>query len=210
VVYIVGPRRLQNEAIAFCLKGETGDECLVFGDIREVPTDELKDNGRQRLVLLDCQGKEAKSLLAEIKDYLGQEQSNHPVVLFNVCSDLGIESECVLEGIRGFFYEQDPLDTLTKGVQTVFKGEIWLSRKIMSKCLVEGAYRDEASKSAIGVLTTRQTEILALVAVGATNYEIADRLSISPHTVKTHLYKIFKKIEVPNRMQAALWAARNL
>ena len=56
----------------------------------------------------------------------------------------------------------------------------------------------------------RQIEILAMVAVGATNDEIADKLCISPHTVKTHLYRIFKKINVPNRVQAALWAAKNL
>ncbi len=60
------------------------------------------------------------------------------------------------------------------------------------------------------ILTSRQTEILALVSVGATNDEIADKLYLSPHTVKTHLYNIFKKINVPNRLQAALWAAKNL
>ena len=60
------------------------------------------------------------------------------------------------------------------------------------------------------ILTSRQTEILALVAVGATNEQIADKLCISPQTVKSHLYNIFKKINVPNRVQAALWAAKHL
>jgi len=59
-------------------------------------------------------------------------------------------------------------------------------------------------------LTQRQIEILALIAVGATNDDISDKLCISPHTVKNHLYSIFKKINVPNRVQAALWAAGNL
>ncbi len=60
------------------------------------------------------------------------------------------------------------------------------------------------------ILTPRQVEILALVAVGATNEQIADKLCISPQTVKSHLYNIFKKINVPNRVQAALWAAKHL
>lgn len=59
-------------------------------------------------------------------------------------------------------------------------------------------------------LTPRETEILALVAVGDMNEEIADKLCISTQTVKTHLYRTFKKINVSNRLQAAFWATKNL
>jgi DNA-binding CsgD family transcriptional regulator len=48
-----------------------------------------------------------------------------------------------------------------------------------------------------------------MVASGATNEQISDRLFLSRHTVKTHVYNIFKKINVTNRLQAALWAAKN-
>jgi LuxR family transcriptional regulator of csgAB operon len=209
-IYIVGPRRLQNEAIASCLKRETSNECAVLEDINHLLQEDLIDNARPRLVLLDCQGKDPEKILPEVKPYLQGKQSDNHLVVFNLCRDSGIESKCVLEGIRGFFYEEDPLDRFMKGVEAVFEGEIWLSRKIMTKCLLEGAYRDEASKSANGMLTSRQIEILALVAVGATNDEIGDKLCISAHTVKTHLYNIFRKIDVPNRMQAALWAAKHL
>ena len=49
-----------------------------------------------------------------------------------------------------------------------------------------------------------------LVSAGAKNEQIAEELHISPNTVKTHIYNIFKKIGVPNRLQAALWAVKNL
>jgi len=49
-----------------------------------------------------------------------------------------------------------------------------------------------------------------MISAGTKNEHIADKLSISPNTVKTHIYNIFKKINVPNRLQAALWAANNL
>ncbi|MFO7970447.1 MAG: helix-turn-helix transcriptional regulator [Desulfobacterales bacterium] len=81
---------------------------------------------------------------------------------------------------------------------------------MMTKCIFEGTDKDNSAKSRIENLSQRQIEILALVTVGAKNDEIADRLCISLHTVKTHLYRIFKKINVPNRVQAALWAAQNL
>ena len=80
----------------------------------------------------------------------------------------------------------------------------------MTKCILESSSRDKSLPKEQSVLTRRESEILAHLAVGATNQEISDKLCISPHTVKTHLYNIYKKINVPNRLQAALWAAKNL
>ena len=92
-----------------------------------------------------------------------------------------------------------------------FSGEEAVTyRDIIDKSIF-GRSKDKSSLKSSGKdLTERQTEILALVAVGASNEEIADRLCISAHTVKSHLYKIFKIINAPNRLQAALWAAKNL
>ena len=57
-------------------------------------------------------------------------------------------------------------------------------------------------------LTGRETEILKLIGLGMTNGEMADRLHISPHTVKSHVINIFNKLGVNDRTQAAVWAAR--
>ena len=210
VVYIVGPRRLQNEAIASCLEREIGDQCFVLGDINHIPPDDLKDSDLHRLVLLDCQGKDKKRLLAELRPYLRQSGFANHVALFNVSRDQGIEQSCVPEGIRGFFYEEDQLEIFLKGVKAVREGDWWLPREVMIKCIIEGTDEDVSSRRGSEILTSRQTEILAQVAVGASNDEIAENLSVSPHTVKTHLYNIFKKIKVTNRLQAALWAAKHL
>lgn len=57
-------------------------------------------------------------------------------------------------------------------------------------------------------LTNREIEVLRLVAEGATNIEISEILEISPHTVKSHVIHIFNKLNVNDRTQAAVWAAR--
>ena len=206
-VYIIGPRRLQNEIVARCLEREAGAACRIGDDISHLPS---AGEGAERpgIVLLDCQGKDPHELLVELKSFYQDRLSGYPLVLFNVSAEQGVEERCVWAGIEGFFYEQDTIDHFLKGVEAVLNGEMWLSRRIMTKCIREGRARGSLPKTT--VLTPRQVEILALVAVGCSNDEIADKLCISHHTVKVHLYNIFKKIEVSSRLQAAFWAAKNL
>ena len=208
--FIVGPMKLQNELIASYLKQKTGNECIAVYDISQVRTDHAKDNNRKNILFWDCQGKSLNGLLAELRPYINNKSSDNRVVLFNVPGDVEFQKRFVLKGIHGFFYEHDSLDYFMKGVQAVLDGKLWLSREMMTKCIFEDTDNDKSSKRISEELTERQIEILAMIAVGATNDEIADKLCISPHTVKTHLYRIFKKINVPNRVQAALWAAKNL
>ena len=208
--YIVGPLKLQNELIASYLKQTTGDECLAVSDIRQVLTDDSKDHCPRKLFLWDCQGKSMNGLIAELSTYINKNQSHNRVVLFNVPLDMEFQKKFILKGIHGFFYEHDSLDKFIKGVQAVLDGKLWFSREVMTRCIFEDTDTDKSSKRISDELTVRQVEILAMIAVGATNDEIADKLYISPNTVKTHLYRIFKKINVPNRIQAALWAAKNL
>jgi len=59
-------------------------------------------------------------------------------------------------------------------------------------------------------LTVREMSVLQMVAAGYSNSKIADELSISPNTVKSHIYNAYKKIKAPGRLQAALWTIKNL
>ena len=71
--------------------------------------------------------------------------------------------------------------------------------------------RSKNSRNAEGEnLTAQQAKILAHIAVGATDEEIAEKLRISPHVIQIDIDKILVKIKTPNRFQAALWAAKNL
>ncbi|TOD28101.1 helix-turn-helix transcriptional regulator, partial [Vibrio parahaemolyticus] len=56
----------------------------------------------------------------------------------------------------------------------------------------------------------REIQVLKMLKEGGSNMEIADSLFISEHTIKSHLYNIFRKLEVKNRTQATSWAKRNL
>ena len=167
IIYIIGPRRLQNELIASCLKRETGAKCIIAEDINNISENDSKYRGRSRMVFFDCQGKNPKSLMSELRPYVTQEQPRNYIVLFDVRPDLGIEKKCMSEGIQGVFYEQDSLNIFLKGVQAVYNGELWISRKIMTNCILEGKDKDKASKSSSTNLTQREIEVVARIAVGA-------------------------------------------
>jgi LuxR family transcriptional regulator of csgAB operon len=208
--YVIGPRRIQNELIASHLEKEIGNECLLLENFNQIPKENPKPGAHPSLVLWDCVEKELERFLADIETNTGQKKSAHRIVFFNVSNGMEFRKKYALKGIYGFFYEHDPMDIFIKGVQAVLDGKLWFSREVMSQYIFKDTDKDKSSKNIRVELTKRQTEILSLIAVGATNDEIADKLCISPYTVKTHLYKIFKKINVPNRVQASLWAAKNL
>jgi len=208
--YIIGPRRLQNELIASYLEKEIGNECLLLGNIDQIPKDSPKPGVHPSLVLWDCVEKNLKRLLAELNTYTSQKKSANHIIFFNVSRGMEFKKKYVLKGIHGFFYEHDPMDIFIKGVLAVLDGKLWFPREVMTQYILEDADRDKFSKNSHKQLTKRQTEILSLIAVGASNDEVSDKLCISPYTVKTHLYNIFRKINVPNRVQASLWAAKNL
>ena len=210
-ILVFGPQRLQNEPMAHFLEKETGLRC-TGGENSALPSGKhLKGTGRERLILVDCLGQDAEGCLTLLDSCLAMILSGTRVALFNVKAGLGIEEKALGRGVTGFFYEEAPLDLLPKGVRAILNGELWVSREIMAKCIVAGTGREQdLSKSATIILTPREIEILSMVAMGAKNEDIAGELYISPNTVKTHVYNIFRKINVPNRLQAALWAAKNL
>lgn len=211
LIYIIGPRRLQNELMSSFLEQETGAKCTGGEDLSHVPNISDKHIGQSGLILLDCMGKDLNGCLLELESNDEKKMlSGYLLALFNVEPGLDIEKRALRQGVRGIFYEQGPLKLLPKGVRAIFNGELWVSREIMTKYVLEDSRREIKYKKGVTILTQREIEVLTMVAVGAKNKKIADKLYISLHTVKTHIYNIFKKIDVPNRLQAALWAAKHL
>ncbi|MDU7781599.1 MAG: LuxR C-terminal-related transcriptional regulator [Aeromonas caviae] len=106
----------------------------------------------------------------------------------------------------GLFFRQDPLDHLVAGIKKVMLGEFWIPRHLM--CELVHYYRQgmEPAQRSQNLLTVREREIIRYLMTGASNTEIADTLFVSEHTIKSHLYNVFKKLNVKNRLQAVSWA----
>ena len=112
--------------------------------------------------------------------------------------------------LQGVFYRSDSLEMICKGLQALIDGELWMSRSLMTRMISFLRRQQLNSYRPVCGLTHRELEIIGLLGSGASNSEIADRLFVSEHTVKSHLYNIFRKIDVHNRIQAVNWARHNL
>lgn len=161
------------------------------------------------LVFIDCFNDPYEIVLDKLEVALNVNLANHKFVLFNLNKDTGIETVALRLGVRGFFYNDTQVETIKKGIHTLLNGDIWASRKGMFKCisdkvdnkqdLLKGSPKPEAN------LTSREQEILSVLSTGKSNAFIAEEFCLSQHTVRTHIYNIFRKIGVNNRSQATLW-----
>ena len=210
IIYIVGPCRVNNELLASFLESKVGKKCVTKDFINDASDLDDEETKTHKLVLLDCFAKDPEKLFLEVESYCLNTPEPSLVAVFNLIRGLKIEKELVTRGIRGIFYANDHLESLDRGVRALLSGEIWISREILYKFIPETEKPKRLPAEDTSILSRRETEILDLVAKGAMNTEIAQRLYISRHTVKSHLYNIYKKIKVTNRLEAALWAKENL
>ncbi len=108
-------------------------------------------------------------------------------------------------GIRGYFKVGDPPAIIAKSVRAVHEGEIWAERRILEKAIAKPMLLPETLQAhvpGLPPLTNREMEMLTMVLQGATNKEIADVTRISERTVKTHLYRVYRKLKVKSRTKA--------
>jgi DNA-binding NarL/FixJ family response regulator len=204
---ILGTVDLQNELLCYVLAKEIGAATSIVETADILGAAEVQGDAK-RCLLIDCAGKAPVRILEELQKH--DVYSRHVVAMYNLRHDTGVEQRALQQGIRGFFYDRERLDLFVKGVKAVLAGEVWLSRDILVEYVMNGSGKRRHRAQLQAGLTQREVEVLALIASGANNAEIAHKIFISPNTVKTHLYNIFKKINVPNRLQAALWATKNL
>jgi len=203
-IMIVGENAFNNELLASYLSDQIGIACSCkeLNNFKST-MDSISDAAR--LIFLDCKGMDECDLWSLLEVDHRSIDDRCLLVLDRVLSEWQIENQAINIGVRGILYDRHDIEFYPRVVRAILNGELWYPRKILEQCLLNDCMLPLMSQAHLSPLTMREREILYLVATGLTNRDIAGKLCISPHTVKTHTYNIYKKINVSNRLHATLW-----
>lgn len=159
-----------------------------------------------QVLLLDINMPKMNGL--EVLEKLKENNVNVKVVILTVHNEIEFLLKAVEIGIDGYLLKESDSAELKKAIFHVIEGETYIQPS-MIPLLNSKMVERNVDKEKIALLTRREMEVLKLLSVGLYNKEIGEKLSISERTVKNHISSIFKKIEVTDRTQAAVFSIRN-
>lgn len=201
---VIGKNRIQSSMLSNFLISELGISCKQDS----IPV--IEYSKEPCLFLIDCSSY-SKSTIHDFIKNSSTSHSENAIALLNTPYKQEFESLSHWPNVKGIFYEDVSREILSQGVLEILNDGLWLPRHLTHSLLEH--YRRPISES-MNIdqinLTSREKDVLNKLVNGLSNDDIAECLHVSNHTVKTHLYKVFKKIGVNNRLQAANWAKEHL
>ena len=202
---LLGKNNLQNRIFSRYIEETLSQRVIISnGTILQNP-----NNNHNSLIILD---------ISSINDteVEGWQKMLHALpcgislILLNVDDIHDKDNILLWPNFVGIFATDTTLDEFILGMEKVLKGEYWLPRTLMAELLQHYRADIKPTDDYKTLLTSRERDVLTLLPTCKSNIEIADALFVSEHTIKSHLYKIFKKINVKNRLQAMSWIKENL
>ena len=144
----------------------------------------------------------------EVLQCINKSNLKVKVLVLTVHNEVEYLIKAVDIGVDGYILKDSESAELKKAIFAITKGENYIQPDLIP-ALNSKMIEKNSDKDKIDSLTKREFEVLKLLAVGMYNKEIAEKLNISEQTVKNHVSNIFKKLEVTDRTQAAVFTIRN-
>ena len=191
-----GLRRILRRKDGFVIVAECADGSEVPGAVAE---------HRPDVVVMDLRMRDIDGIEATRRMRL--EADAPPVLVLTTFDDDELLSGALRAGAAGFLLKDSPAEELIRAVRTVATGQALLDPAVTARVL--DAYRSGVSDgggAAPDELTARELDVLRLIGRGLSNAEIAVALSISEVTVKSHIGRIFTKLDLRDRAAAIVYA----
>jgi DNA-binding NarL/FixJ family response regulator len=141
---------------------------------------------------------------------LGEQAPATKVLVLTVSADEFDVTEAILAGASGYVLKDGPIEEVVAGIKAVATGQSLISPRVAGIMMHRLRSAAPGAHEIVGVrLSGRELQVLSLMAEGRANHEIAERLVISQSTVRNHISSILLKLQVDNRVQAAVRAVRD-
>lgn len=196
---------LMREGIRQLLEFDGSIEVISEANDGEECLDRLQTFKPQVLLLdINMPKKNGIEVLEEIK----RDGTDIKVLILTVHTEIEYLIKAIDIGVDGFILKDSESAELKRAIVALVNGEKYIQPKLIP-ALNKRLIAKDVDKDRIASLTNRELEVLIQVANGLFNKEIATTLNISERTVKNHISNIFKKIDVSDRTQAAVFAIKN-
>lgn len=173
-----------------------GEECLNL----------LNKKIHPDILLLDINMPKKNGI--EVLEYIKQNKIPVKVLILTVHNEVEYLLKAVDIGIDGYLLKDSSYDELKEAIDVIISGNTYIQPSLLP-ALNESMEDYALDKERIEFLTKRELDVLRLISEGCSNKKISDELTISERTVKNHISHIFRKIDVEDRTQAAVFAIRN-
>ena len=173
-----------------------GEECLNL----------LNKKIHPDILLLDINMPKKNGI--EVLEYIKQNKIPVKVLILTVHNEVEYLLKAVDIGIDGYLLKDSSYDELKEAIDVIISGNTYIQPSLLP-ALNESMEDYALDKEKIEWLTKRELDVLRLISEGCSNKKISDELTISERTVKNHISHIFRKINVEDRTQAAVFAIRN-
>lgn len=204
-VMIADDHILMREGIRQLLEFDGTIEVIAEANDGEECLEKLKTI-KPEVLLLDINMPKKNGI--EVLESIRKQNLKVKVLILTVHNEIEYLLKAVDIGVDGYILKDSESAELKRAIVTVSEGESYIQSSLIPALNSRLIARD-IDKEKIDSLTKRELEVLIQVANGMFNKEIANALNISERTVKNHLSNIFKKIDVSDRTQAAVFAIKN-
>ncbi len=188
-----------------------GDVTVVGEAVNGAQAVDLARKERADVVLMDIRMPEVDGLEATRRIAADDDLAGVKVIILTTFESDEYVYQALRDGASGFLVKDTEPEDLIRAVRVVARGEALLSPSVTRRLITNLASRAEprrapASGPSLARLTEREREVLALVAEGLSNEEIAGRLFLSPLTTKTHVSRMMTKLDARDRAQLVVIA----
>jgi DNA-binding NarL/FixJ family response regulator len=177
-------------------EASSGKECI-----------ETLDESRTDVLLLDINMPNMNGL--QVLQYLKEKKTDVKVLILTIHNEVEYLVRAVEIGVDGYVLKDSDSSVLKKAIFTINRGDSFIQPELTPMLKKRLEDKNSGVKKFEETLTRREIEVLKLLAEGLFNKEIAYTLNISEKTVKNHVSNIFKKINVSDRTQAAVYAIKH-